>query len=312
MVSLKYKNLRKDGIKDMHNNDLLKACKNDNELLGEFLLENRDFIFSIIMKYKGNISELKHKFNVDEDELLQLAYIGVISALEDFDFNRGTRFTTFVVRPILWELNQFLYSDSQLIRLSRSAVDLIKKIKEVETRLGYLPTEDELENILKISKERILDTIRFTQEIKSIEASEGLVLQNADYNAEDEAINKVYVQQLLKESSLTDFERDVIRLIMDEDLNNSQIAARLDVYPMTISRAIARIKQKLENTHSDHRKTSKYVNEISILTEEMKETGKVISIKDMKELLGVCGYEVSQYTPRVLYYIRQKSLQKVQ
>ncbi len=310
MTSERYLQLRQPGLKDMHNLELLKACKEDNLLLEEFLKLNKDFIFSIIIKYKGNVEELKKKFKVDEEEILQHAFIGVITALREFDFERGIKFTTFVVRPILWEINQLIYSDSRLVRLSRGAIDLIKRMVEVEDTLGYAPSEDELSQILKVPVERIHEIARFTKELEHIDGMDNFELQDHTRDSEDAVVNRIYVEQLLEKSTLNDFESQIVELIM-EGLNNSQISERLKVYPMTINRAITRIRNKIQNSAVDDKRTSKYEKEIELIAEEMVELRTVIQIDDMQDLLDVCGYDTSDYTPRILYYIRQKAISRV-
>lgn len=316
MVSVEYKRLRKDGVKDMHNTELLKACKENKELLGEFLKENKDFIFSIIMHFKGSIEDLKAKFRVTEDELLQHAYIGVLTALQDFDFDRGIKFTTYVVRPILWEINQLLYNDSQTVRLSRGAVDLIKRMVEIEDTLGYRPNEDEMAELLNISVERYREIARFSDELEHYDALDNFdIADTPDKDVEEEVINKVYIQQLLEDPMFTDFEKKVMRLVMEE-ANNTQIAERLGVYPMTINRTLARIRNKIESRESDTKDdkvkiASKYEKEINLIAQEIKERNGLMSIEEIAELLEVCGYDVSQYSTRILYYIRQKAIQKL-
>ncbi|ALA07203.1 putative RNA polymerase sigma factor [Brevibacillus phage SecTim467] len=315
MLSNNYLQLRKEEIPDMHNMELIRACKADKELLGEFLKENKDFVFSIIMHFKGSIEELKAKFRVSEDELLQHAYIGILTALQEFDFNRGIKFTTFVVRPILWEINQLLYSDSRTVRLSRGAVELIKRMVEIEDTLGYRPNEDEMSELLKISVERYREIARFSDELEHFDAIVNFdIVDTPDKNIEEDVTNRVYIQQLLADPMFTDFERQVMRLVMDE-ANNTQIAERLKVYPMTVNRTLARIRNKLvakeTNTSEDKgRIASKYEKEINLIAQETKERNELMCIEDIVELLEVCGYATSQYTTRVLYYIRQKAIQQ--
>lgn len=310
MPSEKYLHLRKEGLPDLHNNPLLKVCLEDSHLLAELLQENKDFIFSIIAHYKGNIESLKDRFNVAEEELLQHAYIGVITALRDFDFDRGIRFTTYAYRPILWEINQFLYSDSKLVRLSRSAVDLVKRMEKVENELGHFPPPEELARLLGVQVSRIEEVLRFATELTYIDSLESFEPEDLNLSYENGIMDKVYVQGLLEESGLDDFELSVADLIM-EGLNNSQIAERLGVYPMSINRAIERIRSKVANDFDDKR-TSKYEDEIKLVVEEMGELSCIIHIDVIKDLLDVCGYDISIYTPRILYYIRQKSMKRVE
>lgn len=309
MPSQKYLQLRKKGLPDLHNNNLLKNCLTDSDLLAELLQANKDFIFSIIAHYKGNIESLKDRFNVAEEEILQHAYIGVMSALKDFDFTRGIKFTTYAYRPILWEINQFLYSDSKLVRLSRSAVDLVKRMEKVENELGHFPRPEELAKILDVPVERIEEVLRFATELTYIDSLESFEPEDLTLSYENEVMDKVYVEGLLDGSGLDEFELKVADLIM-EGLNNSQVAERLGVYPMTINRAIERIRSKVENDFDD-RRISKYEDEIKLIAEEMDELGCIMHIDNIKDLLDVCGFDISIYTSRILYYIRQKSMKLV-
>lgn len=316
MLSAEYKQFRKEDVKDLHNIELIKACKENKALLGEFLRENRDFVFSIIMHFKGNIEELCTKFRITEEELLQHAYIGILIALNDFDFQKGYKFTTFVVRPILWEINQLLYSDSQPVRLSRGAVDLIKQMVEIEGTLGYRPNEEEMARLLNITIERVREISRFTSDLKYYDGMENFdIVDKPEHNFEESIHNKVYVQQLLEDAIFTEFEKNIMYLIM-KGLNNTQIASHLDVYPMTINRTLVQIKNKIKNqelnssTDGRNKIVSKYEQEIHIIAEDMKERNEVMSIEEIVELLDVCGYDINQYTTRILYYIRQKALHK--
>ncbi|WP_286155058.1 sigma factor [Bacillus sp. FJAT-27264] len=296
--------------------ELIKACKRDKDLLGDFFTENRDFIFSIIKHFKGNVEELRAKFRVTDDELYQHACIGILIALQDFNFDRGIKFTTYVVRPILWEINQLLYSDSQSVRLSRGAVDLIKRMVEIENTLGYRPNEEEMSELLGISVERYREIAMFSDDLEHYDAIDNFdIADTKERVLEDEVTNKVYVEQLLVDSMFTDFEKKVMAFVMEES-NNTQIAEKLNVYPMTINRTLARIRQKIESKEANVKEekvivASKYEREITIIAQEIKERNNLMCIEDITELLEVCEYPIEKYTTRVLYYMRQKAIQKL-
>lgn len=300
----------------MHNTDLIKACKTNKEILGEFLKENRNFIFSIIMHFKGSVEELRAKFRITDDELYQHACIGVLTALQEFDFDRGIKFTTFVVRPILWEINQLLYSDSQAVKLSRGAVDLIKRMVEIEDTLGYRPNEGEMSELLRVSVERYREIAMFSDELEHYDGMDNFdIVDENERNLEEDITNHIYVQQLLADPIFTEFEKKVMVLVMKES-NNMQIAEKLNVYPMTINRTLTRIRNKIGVKESDIKEgkpkaLSKYDREITIIAQETKERNDLMCIEDVTELLHVCGYDTTSYTTRVLYYIRQKAIQKV-
>lgn len=299
----------------MHNTDLIRECKEDNDLLGEFLEENKEFLFSIIKHYKGSIEELCFKFRVTEEELLQHAYIGVLNALQEFDFHRGIKFTTFVVRPIIWEINQLLYNDSRFVRLSRGAVEQIKRMITIEEKLGYRPSEEEMAKLMDIPVERYKEIARFSDEIEHYHAYENFdVIDQNCHNIEELVVDKVYVEHLLGSPICNDFEKTVMKLIM-EGINNTQIAERLQVYPMTINRAIMRIRNKVlnfqsYNTNMQNNVISKYDREIKIIEEESRLRNKLMSVNEISELLEGYGFDRHTYSTRILYYIRQKVSKK--
>ncbi|WP_339783767.1 sigma factor [Paenibacillus sp. FSL R7-0313] len=315
MPSPNYLQLRDKEMKDMHNMVLLKACKENRELMGDFLKANRDFIFSIIKHYKGSILELKTKFRITEDELYQHACIGILTAIKDFDFERGIKFTTFVVRPILWEINQLLYSDSQSVRLSRGAVDLIKQMVGIEDALGYRPAEEEMSALLNVSIERYREIAMFSDGLEHYDGIDNFEFVNKDEKIlEEDVANRLYVEQLLDDPIFNEFENKVMRLLLsDTSNNNAQIAEQLNVYPMTISRTLARIRSKTVNRELKEEETkssSKYEREIELITQATKERNENLCINKITELLEVCGYDTNAYTTRVLYYIRQKAIQQ--
>ncbi|MFD1460376.1 sigma-70 family RNA polymerase sigma factor [Paenibacillus farraposensis] len=291
---------------------LICACKENKDLLGEFLQENRKFMFSIIMRYKGSIEELKMKFKVTEDDLFQHACIGLLTALKDFDIHRGIKFTTYVVRPILWEVNQLLYSNSQEVRLSRGAIDMIRRMAEIEDTLGYRPCEQKMAKFLQVPIERYREVAQFSDTMEHFDSIDSFeATDNSQSNLDEHVINRIYVQKLLSNPLFTEHEKTVMRLIM-KGANNSQISQILHVYPMTISRILARIRNKInkqtqeaENTQPEAQ--SKYRNEINLIVEMSKEHKQVLDVADIQDALQISGYDISKYSKRILYYIRKKA-----
>ncbi|WP_235332164.1 sigma-70 family RNA polymerase sigma factor [Paenibacillus terrae] len=312
LLSDTYIQLRKPAVKDMHNIKLICACKEDKDLLGEFLQENRKFMFSIIMRYKGSIEELKMKFKVTEDDLYQHACIGLLTALKDFDIHRGIKFTTYVVRPILWEVNQLLYSNSQEVRLSRGAIDMIRRMVEIEDTLGYRPSEQKMAKLLQVPIERYREVAQFSDAMEHFDSIDNFeATDNSQNNMDEHVINKVYVQQLLCSSLFTEHEKTVMHLIM-KGANNSQISEILHVYPMTITRTLARIRKKIDKHKQDTENIqieaqSKYREEINLIVEMSKEHKQVLNVTDITDVLKISGYDISKYSKRVLYYIRKKA-----
>ncbi|MBU8576394.1 sigma-70 family RNA polymerase sigma factor [Bacillus pumilus] len=300
----KYRELHKEDIPDLHNNELLKACKEDKDLLGEVLLKNSKFIFFIIDRYIHSIKDIKCTFSVSEDELLQQAFIGIMKALNQFDFEKGFKFTTFIYRPMVWEMNELLYNESQTVRLSRSGVTLLKRMSELKTENSCFPTPTEMASLLGVSENKIHEVLRFSNNLEDIDSFMDIASED---DTEKSALNKVDVEEIFAGVDLTEFELAVIELLK-QDMLKSKIAEKLNVYPMAINRAIDKIRAKINRTYTMGR-VSIYVEEIDIISEELVERGCLMSIEDIEELLDVCGYS-GPYSNRTLYYIREKALRQ--
>lgn len=300
----RYHELHSDKVKDFNNNHLLKECLSDSELLGEVLTNNNKFIFAIISKYKGNIDRLVEVFNITTDDLLQHAYIAIISSLRRFDFNKGILFTTYVSRPIIWEINNLLYSESRLVKISKKSVDLLKKIKELEENSTSMLTIKEIAKKLGITEDRVNETLRFTYDMYN---SDEVALTSSDCSSH--VLDKVYTENLIENASLDSFEEKILFMYMD-GYSKSEICREVKCSSYFYVRALKRIRSKLKNEYIGKR-VSKYRHEVDLIADEIEEIGKIMPVHDMLDLLDVCGFDTSKYSFRILHYIRQKALEKV-
>lgn len=305
----KYQMLKKEGVPDFHNNELLKACKEDKELLAEVLLNNKNIILSIISRHRYNIKALEKMCNVDEEDILQHAYIGIMYALENFDFDKGVKFTTYMYRPVIWEINQCLFNNSKMIRLTRNAVELLKQIEDIVDELGYFPSADTIASMLDIPVKKVEEILRFVSDITYFDAYSDLDPEDKDAEFEAEVMDSLYIENALKNAGLDEKEMKIINLLR-KGYNKSQIAEELGMYPMSVSRTIDRIKAKIENTYID-KGISKYEDEINLVMNEIEERGEVLEVSEIKELLDVCGFDIDKYTKRTLHYIREMAVKRL-
>lgn len=313
-ISSRYSELVIDKVPDFHNNELLRECLNDEQLLSELLINNKEFALSIIKTYIGSLAYIRDKFNIEEDDLLQLAYIGITNALQTFDFDRNIKFTTYCYRPILWEIKPYIYKDSWTVPLSRESIKLMGDMETIANNLGYFPTPEYLADSLGVDIKKVLEVIMFAGNIQSLDAESmsttlDSVMEDPD-QFETTSIDSVYIEQLVDQSGFDDREREVVALML-KDYNNSRIAEELGIYPMTVNRIQERMRLKAQDSYFD-KKSTKYSEEVDIIAEACEERDEKMSIEDIAELLEVCGYDLEQYSPRVLYYIRQRALLKLE
>lgn len=120
--------------------DLLRAAREgDRDAAGRLIEENSGLIWSVARRFFGR--------GVEADDLYQLGCVGFLKAIEGFDENFGTRFSTYAVPKISGEIRRFLRDDGA-VKVSRSVKEQAVQIRsartELEQRIGREPTINEL------------------------------------------------------------------------------------------------------------------------------------------------------------------------
>nr|WP_281422399.1 SigB/SigF/SigG family RNA polymerase sigma factor [Skermania piniformis] len=190
------------------------------------------------------------------DDLLQVARLGLVNAVDRFDVDHGADFVSFAVPTIMGEIRRHFRDTSWAMRVPRRLkelhVTLSRAAGEMSQRLGRAPTVRELSDELDLSVE---------------EVSEGLVAGNAyqtvSVDAEtrgpdtlplretlgelDEAIMSVEDHESLRPllEALPERERTVLMLRFFGNMTQSQIAERVGVSQMHVSRILARTLAQL-------------------------------------------------------------------
>ncbi len=168
-----------------------------NEKLKEVILDNRNLIFSIIHRFKGD----------DYDDLYQAGCLGIISAYKSYNENLHVKFTTYAYPFIVGEIYKYLIGNRNIhmspmnIRLSNS----IKKAEEYLTNhLGRSPTDEEIATFLEIDLYKI-------SEIRNMQVTESL-----DYQYEDTNLYNFIAHDSLSKEELIDL-RDALNTLSDEE-----------------------------------------------------------------------------------------------
>lgn len=188
------------------------------------------------------------------DDLLQVARLGLLHAVDRFDVARGSSFLSFAVPTIMGEVRRHFRDNTWSVRVPR-------RVKEIQLNLG--PTIETLSQRLgrvprarEIAAELEIDLVEVTQALiagnayqtssldsPSGEDSEGAGLPLVEsLGAEEPSYgwleDYLAVEPLLEQ--LTDRERQVLQMRFFESKTQSQIAERLGVSQMHISRILSR------------------------------------------------------------------------
>ncbi len=192
------------------------------------------------------------------DDLLQVACLGLVKAVDRYDLERGTAFSSFAVPTILGELKRYFRDLGWAVHVPRGAQELAVKVEEAQqrlsTRTGRAPTVPELAQYLEIDIADVLDALETARahHASSLDAphddGEGESGSVGDsFGCEDPELLLADERLTVGEAArqLSERERDVLRLRFIDDLTQTQIAERVGVSQMQISRILRRAVARL-------------------------------------------------------------------
>jgi RNA polymerase sigma-B factor len=192
------------------------------------------------------------------EDLLQVASLGLVKAVDRFDSSRGTAFSSFAVPTILGELKRYFRDLGWALHVPRGAQERAIKVEEAQqllaARTGHAPTIPELAQYLELSVEDVLESIETSRahHCASLDAphddGEGETGTFADsFGVMDSSLalvdDKVTIGAAAR--GLSQRERQVVLLRFAEDLTQTQIAERIGVSQMQVSRILRRALARL-------------------------------------------------------------------
>jgi len=192
------------------------------------------------------------------DDLVQVASLGLVKAVERFDPDRGFAFSSFAVPTIVGELKRYFRDTAWALHVDRGAQERARKITDAQqrlsTRTGRMPTVDEIAQYLEISQEDVLDGLQTAEAYGAISLDAPLGGEDDEDSSRLDAIGGEDERLALVDQHATIFaaaqhlptrEREILYLRFGEDLTQSEIADRVGVSQMQVSRLLRRSLQRL-------------------------------------------------------------------
>ena len=198
--------------------------------------------------------------SVPGEELMQVASLALVKAIDRFDPDHGSAFEAFALPTILGELRRYFRDATWSVHVTRAvqerALAIDNASEHLIKRLGRSPTVQEIAAYLELSEEEVLDGLLAAQAYTatSLDASpqadsddEGAAPLAYEIGAEDEGYELVEAKAALAEAvgELSPDEREMLRLRFAEQLTQTEIAARLGVSQMQVSRLLRGLLQRL-------------------------------------------------------------------
>jgi RNA polymerase sigma-B factor len=186
------------------------------------------------------------------DDLLQVAALGLCKAIDRFDPERGDAFVSFAVPTILGELRRYFRDCCWDVHVPRGTQERTLKLEQAERRLtsdrGRSPTVAELAQYLELDSERVLDAMAAAHAYGALSLDAPRASRTDDRTSSyADTLGEVDERYELVDDGVTIAaalkhiparEQLVLRLRFVEDLTQSEIAARIGVSQMQVSRLL--------------------------------------------------------------------------
>lgn len=203
------------------------------------------------------------------DDLVQVATIGLIKALDRYDPGRGSEFASFATPTIEGEIKQWFRDKGPMVRTPRRLQELRHAIRraaaELTHELGRPPNNAELASRTGATEDDVRAALESAEAYRTVsldvpaqrgpEADSGGLTFADRFGSEDAALETVENRAALKPllTRLTERERRIITMRFFEGMTQTQIATELGISQMHVSRLLTRSLERLREGMDDDR-----------------------------------------------------------
>ncbi|WP_100398468.1 RNA polymerase sporulation sigma factor SigF [Bacillus sp. FJAT-44742] len=226
---------------------IAKSQKGDFEARELIVNSNTRLVWSVVQRFMNR--------GYEADDLFQIGCIGLIKSVDKFDLSYDVKFSTYAVPMIIGEIQRFIRDDGT-VKVSRSLKELNNKIRkkkeEMTKELGRTPTVNEIAAALEIAPEEIVFANEATRSLSSLHETvyenDGdpitLMDQISDEN-EQKWFDKIALHEAV--SHLEERERLIVYLRYFKDQTQAEVARRLSISQVQVSRLEKKILDKIKS-----------------------------------------------------------------
>jgi RNA polymerase sigma-B factor len=215
----------------------------------------------IVERFMPLAERLAHRYawgREPVEDLVQVAFVGLVKAVDRFDHERGVAFSTFAVPTIIGELKRHLRDTTWSVhvsqRMRQRVLEVTRAADQLRGRLGRCPTVDEIAEAMGVSAVCVVEAAEAANAYRtaSLDQSAGPEAtagngRNPAIGFEDERFELVEYGAILQPAlgALPGRERLILQLRFDRDMTQGEIAQVLGMSQMHVSRLLRRSLGKL-------------------------------------------------------------------
>ena len=224
-----------------------KSQAGKQEARDEIVEKNMRLVWSVVQRFLNR--------GYDPDDLFQIGCIGLLKSVDKFDLSYDVKFSTYAVPMIIGEIQRFIRDDGT-IKVSRSLKEVGNKIRrakdELTKTLGRVPTVNELSEFIEIPVEEILlaqeAVLTPTSIHETVYENDGdpiTLLDQISDNNDEKWFDKIALKEAIEE--LEDRERLIVYLRYYKDQTQSEVAGRLGISQVQVSRLEKKILKHIKD-----------------------------------------------------------------
>lgn len=237
----------KQRLSDEEVKKLIFQSQNGDKAARDYLVEqNVRLVWSVVQRFINR--------GYDPDDLFQIGSIGLIKSIDKFDLTYDVRFSTYAVPMIIGEIQRFIRDDGT-VKVSRTLKETGNKIRRAKDtltkKLGRSPSIHELAEELDLSVEDIIhaeEASRTPQSIhETVFENDGDPITLLDQIPLDDSkwFEKLSLEEAIQ--NLSERERLIVYLRYYKDQTQSEVAERLGISQVQVSRIEKKLLQDIKD-----------------------------------------------------------------
>jgi RNA polymerase sigma-B factor len=260
----------------MHANAItLPSRLSEDELIERHRDGDRAALDELVERYRPLASGLARRYSYtseSSDDLEQVAFIGLVAAIQRYDPARGKSLRAFAVPTILGELRRHFRDTGWSVHMPRPLQERAREVREATTNLSATlmrsPTPREVGAHLGMSVELVLESVavRRAYRPESLDAPPTPAADGSQrswdsmHGREDDGYARAEASASVERAmrALPEREQQIIHLRFAEELSQAEIGTKLGISQMHVSRLLRRGLDRVETIVSGTPRSSSY------------------------------------------------------